>query len=643
MTPTVSPTSNPTLEPSGLPTSSPTSYPTTDPTSIPTKLPTGLPSPLPTEFPTSAPLAAIQTSKPTLDCNIEVNVNCTLPNGRPCSEGLPAVFPCTGRPSQMGMLLRGGFCNQSDNVQPDKFFCTDHGKGPPPQGSQESVYVVVTDAKGKGRTYFQGVVREGTVFSLEDGGLDLEADSTLKIYSDSTRNELLQNLTFHSSCSQNLRLKDTFGAVQLVQWFNEEQGNVTCFADVQFDLQLSLPFQFGGDSFTIESFFIITNFASPPTLDLTNQVQGKIVSKDTSIPITLNSTFDLTVRREYEIISAIQGTSNNNDALQCTGFDQHSFFAGAPAPPFLPTLVPTGAPSVTPQPTPDPDQTPCKLEATIRCGKSAVNRRLPAVECRDLRSPKQLQCRGSSPTELYFLYTGRSCKDSTAFKAGEFECMDVGGKGIQTNGAVTIVITDEKGETEYFRDSVFRGELIQLGPTDKKIAIQISAGENGNKQSLLQTMKLRTDCKSDKTELVVSAHYGALQLDGFTNSLQGEQKALQELGYSFVIQNTGWFPATVLWANRTSLLLGQQSNISPPGRVLARGESLEFNYPFTLNLVSAEGESYDSTFSVAGVGTTSGLACSSQETYDFSVALPQQPDEQDDVAAATESSDEEKL
>ena len=68
------------------------------------------PTPAPTPPPTGPP-----------DCEISVNVDCTLPNGAPCNTSAPLVGPCTGRPFQIGMLLRGGTCEQSDNIQPAKY------------------------------------------------------------------------------------------------------------------------------------------------------------------------------------------------------------------------------------------------------------------------------------------------------------------------------------------------------------------------------------------------------------------------------------------------------------------------------------------------------------------------------------------
>lgn len=110
---------------------------------------------------------------------------------------------------------------------------------------------------------------------LADPGNELEADSRIVMFSDSSRSTVLQDVQLHTSCSQNLCLKDTFGASQLVLWVNEDQGNISCFADVQLDQTLLIPIE--GGNVTLNSLFVITNFADPPTQDLTLQVAGTVV------------------------------------------------------------------------------------------------------------------------------------------------------------------------------------------------------------------------------------------------------------------------------------------------------------------------------------------------------------------------------
>jgi len=156
-------------------------------------------------------------------CEIEIATNCTLPGfeDEACEIEFPAVEPCMQRPFIMGMLTRGGFCNQSSNIQPEKFFCEDYqvnGREAPLERSGDQVYLVVYPTKDEELIYFQGFTNEGDIFYMdgrEEG--KIESDTNITMYADDNLvpENILQQVQFHSSCSQNLRLKDTFGSFQL--------------------------------------------------------------------------------------------------------------------------------------------------------------------------------------------------------------------------------------------------------------------------------------------------------------------------------------------------------------------------------------------------------------------------------------------
>ena len=146
-----------------------------------------------------------------------------------CTE-VPSVFQCEGLPFHMVMLYNGGNCSQSFNVQDSQglFLCEDFNGGPPTQRGTES-WIRVTDLGGT-RIYHDNSVEVGNTFTLDDGNTRFVANQLIKMYNSSQLipENLIQTVQYHSSCSANLFLLDRFGAAQLMQWTNEDQGTI-CF------------------------------------------------------------------------------------------------------------------------------------------------------------------------------------------------------------------------------------------------------------------------------------------------------------------------------------------------------------------------------------------------------------------------------
>ena len=234
------------------------------------------------------------------------------------------------------MLYNGGGCAQSDNTQELKFTCEDFNGGPPLNEGDES-YIVVTDIKGNGITYFEGLVAVGDIYSLNDAGERFEADMFITI-SSPDQSTLLQMVQYHSSCSQNLELKNRFGASQLVAFINELQGLVSCFADFSFALQIAVPIAAIGEGIEITSLIAETNFAG--TIDLSEQVVGQPpLDPGENIVVTLEGTIDASSRMTYTIRYLIEGT-RVADGSFCFGMEMVSFEAGRD--PTVPAGVPSG-------------------------------------------------------------------------------------------------------------------------------------------------------------------------------------------------------------------------------------------------------------------------------------------------------------
>ena len=74
------------------------------------------------------------------------------------------------------------------------------------------VYIRVLDKDGD--VLFEGTVQEGESFEVDNGGKKFDSETHVEIY-DSDGGALLQQIEFHTSCSQPLAIGDTFGSISL--------------------------------------------------------------------------------------------------------------------------------------------------------------------------------------------------------------------------------------------------------------------------------------------------------------------------------------------------------------------------------------------------------------------------------------------
>ena len=583
---------------------------------------TGLPTSSPTDEPTQEPsqLTVQPTTMPSGACNIEFKSKCSIPsNGHDCAAIPPTVTQCSGRPLKMWMLYTGGNCDMSFNVQEPKLFeCFDIDKGPPVEEGTRS-FIVVTSLDGD-IVYHRGWVKVGDQYELFDGGEKFEANQNITIYGSRRLgySTMLQTLRYHSSCSQNLFLKDRFGASQLVVWQNEDQGVVTCFANASFTFRLTIPFEVSTeDRVSLTSLVSITSFG---TFDLTDQVlhkrirPGKVITARVEVPI------DLTVRRNYQLLTTVSGISDSG--TYCRGVDYYAFTAGNPLPPSFPSLAPTAPPTTTTSPTPDPLLTACDISAHIECelvdkGGSETDR-----DCRRLKPPKTSVCLGDQPTELRLLYTGNDCTGANA-TSRDFKCRDFNG-GPSAGSSFVTIEDDRKGGETYFRGIVQVGEIISVRSTNseigKKLAVHVYAKVKGQEGSLKQKVELPSKC-DERSDVRLLTHYGAMQITAFRNRQRGFQRAIERLQHTFVIQNLGKLKSVVVWANVSSDLYGDMSLIEggdglqfPPGLKIP----FEFGQTF-VNLYSARGKLFRTDLSVSGYGLASGLACNNTDVHNLRI------------------------
>lgn len=570
----------------------------------------------PTESPSTAP---------TEICVLSVEVDCKLANnnntrdGESCEEQL-GVEPCLERPTSATMLYNGGDCSQSDNIQPLKFTCEDRNGGPPTEEGALS-YIVVADIKGNGIVYFEGFVRVGEQYILNDNGERFAADQFITIYSsDDTSNpaNVLQAVQYHSSCSSNLELKNRFGASQLVGFFNSVQGNVTCFATANFAVQVQIPFDVNGEGVTLTSMTADTNFAG--FLNLTDQAAGVFVEPGGTTVVTLEGVIDLTVRRRYSILAELTGVAEPTQSV-CTGSDSIEFFAGNPAPPGTPTNFPSQRPTISPAPTPDPLFTACELDATILCS-TLRNPEPSESSCTSLALPSEPQCMSSgAPSRFQWLYNGVPCSASTT-EGKMFKCTTVnGGPSMDPPDDVFISVVSVKEDLVYFAGTVRYGSTFVVNPGDDdefedKITMTIAKLENGEPGQTLQIIELRAECKRN-SDIRLLAQYGSLQLVAFESEKQGFQSVFEVVDLTYVLKNTGPIGANVEQIVVNSTFTGERNFAPSSGYALRRGDSQSLTFTTPINLYAADGLRFFNEFLVEGTGLQNDIVCRDKAALDI--------------------------
>ena len=525
----------------------------------------------------------------------------------------------------MVFLFNGGDCDQSFNVQADKFFCNDFNGGPPTERG-EKAYIVVTDIKEQGIIYYDDWATVGETFTLSDGGNNFQADQFITIYSSDDTSDpanILQAIQYHSSCSSNLFLKDRFGATQLVIWINEEQGVVSCFANQTFDLDITIPIDIVGGPATITSLTVASNI-DPFFFNLTDKVAGIEADAGDTLSVSIAVPIDLTAKQTYNLLVTVMALTQLGQTCRAT--DLVTFTAGYPLSPIFPTFAPTSAPSApsassaaspstpvdmqpsvpsgTSSPNADSGASTCSLQAGISCQSGS------GTPCENLQPPAATVCESESPaTSVSFLYTGNSC-GSTAF------CDDtVEGQSI-TDDSVFVTMLGNEGRF-FFSGTVQPNDVVTISSDlDRTIAITISdvdATTGGRGDELYQVTRMWSRCNGEDNDLTLGADYGAFQLVSFSNPDQGTQNALEELKLTYSITNARALDATVTSAVKTQPVTTEL--LSEGDVVLEGGDLIEFLDTVNVNMIASSGGELRYDFFVAGRDTESSGECFDDESF----------------------------
>ena len=257
------------------------------------------------------------------------------------------------------VLRYGGDCEQSANMQTEKFVCEDFA--PIPQDPEAEIYLEATAKDDLSTIFFAGNLKINDLYNVTDpSGNRLPADMNLTVY-DSQGDTLLQRVQYHSSCSQNLFLRDRYGASQLVSFFNELQGLVDCSITSNYTFTIANN---GTLPATLDSLVALTTPFGP--FDLTNEVLSQMLQPGDNFVVYLPIVIDLTVRQRYTILATITGTLFTGSA-PCSSSDFLDCISGNALPPSIPTLVLTTSPTRSPAPTFNAVGAACEPEASIEC------------------------------------------------------------------------------------------------------------------------------------------------------------------------------------------------------------------------------------------------------------------------------------
>jgi hypothetical protein len=320
------------------PTPSPTPFPSIPPTPSPTPFPSIPPTPSPTPLPAPSSPAPSST-----DCLIDVVIVPECPvvgcEWNRCLERpfrmefrfVPA--PCEATTLRRCATPDDNTCTcernrtlASDEWAEQKVFCTDDPDGagvivPDYRDAAirpdvQTFWIVATPERDPSVIYFEGPVDFGNAvvpgdnrFNATDPNLErVEANSYLRLYSADplAGGVQLQEVLFHSSCSQELWLFDIFGSFQLVEFEALLTGVTGSFENVElaFDLNLSIDTLDG--SLALE-FLSLTLLPAIPGL-VPPQVQDFVVDGAT-IPPPFTADWDISIIPEvdYIVVTTIGG------------------------------------------------------------------------------------------------------------------------------------------------------------------------------------------------------------------------------------------------------------------------------------------------------------------------------------------------
>jgi len=492
------------------------------------------------------------------------------------------VTRCDDRASFMEYKFNGGDCGQSFNIQEaDQFECTDFLGGPPTTGAS---YLYVTAQKDPSVVYFSGFVNAGDNFPLTPPpGDNIEADSTVQIFNglppiEGGTGTLLQQSDWHTSCSQNIFLKDRFGGIQLVLFIND-LGVTSCFVDVNFGFFITNEGA-SGDA-------VVTDFTTNingETFDLLPSLPGP-VPPNGSMSVSLPYLIDMTVRQLYTVSSFIGGvTTDGQDTCQDEG--NLAFIAGNP--------------SIAP-PT-------CNLQVDVSCSTSAAT-----VDGSGNCDATYVTC-DEAPFYVGFRYYGGACEPQSSNSQPGFTCEDVPFEPIpSTEYAAYIIVEGTNPEDTYWDGWVVPGDLFPMfDPSGNAMSglVNVTIYEDDTLEKPCQRILFDISCEAP---LVLNDRFGALEVFEFFTSSQQTVSSELAVDFAYTITNAGASDSVNL-ASFATVINDENVDLLPlvPSGTIDPDDTIQVTVPRTISL----GENIITT-SVDGNTLVSNEQCSDIDQLTF--------------------------
>ena len=184
-------------------------------------------------------------------------------------------------------------------------------------------------------------------------------------------------------------------------FYNDEQGNVTCFSQFDLTVTMDIPTSSVGQTVELTGLSVDTNFAGRVVLD--SQIVGQVLAPGNIVAVTLQGQIDLSSRRTYSLLYKLEGVSDPSGTL-CTGSGVLTFDAGHPSPAGLPTSTPTFVPSISPTPTVNRADAACSVRAQVVC--EVIREGQVQALCDTIQDPAMAICSdGERPSMLSFTYS----------------------------------------------------------------------------------------------------------------------------------------------------------------------------------------------------------------------------------------------
>ncbi len=244
---------------------------------------------------------------------------------RPCSESILAR--CPGVDPDTCSCIRDTILVESEWAE-QKFACTDFNTAA--LVNNGTYWIQSTPEKDPAVIYFEGPIEvPGGRFnaSAPAGETEVEANSFLNLYecidaACSGPGTLLQQVIFHSSCSQQLYLLDIFGSFQLIEFESTTQGVIGFGFNPSVSFSINLDAGGIGEGTVVLDFLSIVVLSEVPEL-LAPQIFNIPVANQ-GLPINVAETITLIPGQPFNVITTVGGTVGglgcfdvSNTTIQC--------------------------------------------------------------------------------------------------------------------------------------------------------------------------------------------------------------------------------------------------------------------------------------------------------------------------------------